>query len=341
MKMVSKELKQKVIAKMQGALMLQLAFIGVANNLFSVLATKKKLTSSELAKASGMDAAYVERWCDSAYAFELLDASGEHFELTELGSAFLPAAEGTVMPFAVNAVLSAHMATRASELARTGERPGESVLAERAAILPWFGPMLEAMFGPLFEQHVLPKLTVFKEIDERAGIVVDLGCGNGWYLRALTRQYRKLRTVGLDGFDENINQASSQAEAEGSADRMAFQAGDIFDYVATEPVDAIVMNRALHHVWNRKAEVFKKFADSLKPGGTALIWEPAWPADRSQLRSPAYRAMSFQNLGEHVQGNHFLQPDEIQKEFEQVGMESDVMLFMDGNEAVVSATKRG
>lgn len=337
--MVSNELKQKVIQQIQGALTLQLAFIGVANNLFSTLATKKKLTSSELAAASGMDAAYVERWCDSAYAFELLDADGDRFELTELGNAFLPSTEGTLMPFAVNTVLSAHMATRASELTRTGERPGESVLAERAPILPWFGPMLEGMFGPMFEQQVLPGLSVFKEIDKKAGIVVDLGCGNGWYLRALTRRYKNIRTIGLDGFEENINQARSRAEAEGSADRMTFQAGDIFDFSVDESVDAIVMNRALHHVWDRKADVFNKFVDNLTLGGTVLIWEPAWPTDRRTLRSPAYRAMSFQNLGEHVQGNHFLQPTEIQQEFSRLGMESDVMLFMEGNEAVVSAVK--
>lgn len=338
--MVSKEIKQSVMQQAQGALMLQLAFIGVSNNLFCTLADKGKLVSTELASKSGMDATYVARWCDAAYAFGLLDADGEHFGLTELGDAFRPSVEGTLMPFAINASLSAHMAVRASELAHTGERPGERVLIERAPILPWFAPMLEAMFAPMFEQQVLPGLSVFKEIDKRAGIVVDLGCGNGWYLRTLTRHYKKLRTVGLDGFDENISQANALADTESVSDRMIFQVGDILDFSADEPVDVIVMNRALHHVWSKKAEVFKKFADSLKPGGTVLIWEPAWPADRGQLRTPAYRAMAFQNLAEHVQGNHFLQPDEIQKQFDKVGMDSDVKLFLDGNEAVISAVKR-
>ncbi len=337
--MASKEIFQKVIENTQGSLMLQLAFIGVANNLFSAFDSKDKLTSSELAKVSRMDAAYVERWCDGAYAFELLDAEGDNFMLSEIGSAFRPAAEGTLMPFAIHAALSAHMAVRASELAHTGEQPGEQVLIERAPILPWFGPMLEVMFAPMFTEHLLPKLSIFKEVDKSGGVVVDLGCGNGWYLRALTQQYKKLRTIGLDGFDENISQARAMAEKQGRSDRMTFQAGDIFNYSVDEAVDVIVMNRALHHVWFRKSEVFKKFADSLKPGGSVLIWEPAWPADRSELRNPAYRGMAFQNLAEHVQGNHFLQPEEIQQEFGRVGMESNVMLFMNGNEALISAVK--
>jgi len=73
-----------------------------------------------------------------------VDVRDGRYALTELGRAFLPGEPGTLMPFAVGAVLGAHMAERAAGLMRTGERPGESVLAERATILPWFGPMLEA-----------------------------------------------------------------------------------------------------------------------------------------------------------------------------------------------------
>lgn len=337
--MVSNELKQKVIQQAQGALMLQVAFMGVANNLFHTFASQGKLTSLELARYSGMDPAYVERWCDAAFAFELLDAEGDHFQLSELGTAFNPSVEGTLMPFAVNAALSAHMAVRASEFAYSGERPGEQVLIERAPILPWFGPMLEGMFSPVFTNNILPELSVFDEVDKSGGLVVDLGCGNGWYLRALAQKYENIRTLGLDGFDENIKQADSLAADSGYGIRVAFRVGDIFNFSSDETVDIFVMNRALHHVWSQKADIFKKFADSLRPGGTVLIWEPAWPADRDTLRTPAYRAMAFQNLAEHVQGNHFLQPDEIQQEFSQAGMESEVMLFMDGNEAVISAVK--
>jgi len=337
--MVSKELKQNVIEKAQGALMLQVAFMGVANNLFFVFAREGKLTSIELARYSGMDPAYVERWCDAAYSFELLDVEDDHFQLSELGSAFNPSADGTLMPFAVNAVLSSHMAVRASELAISGERPGEQVLIERAPIMPWFGPMLEGMFAPLFKSHLLPELAVFEEVDKASGVVLDLGCGNGWYLRAIAEKYSSIRTIGLDGFDENINQAEAMAKEIGHSERMTFHVGDIFNFVTSEPVDVIVMNRALHHVWALKSDVFRKFKDMLKPGGRVLIWEPAWPADRRTLRTPAYRGMAFQNLAEHVQGNHFLQPEEIQEEFTKVGMDSTVQLFMDGNEAVVSAVK--
>ncbi|NIR99446.1 MAG: class I SAM-dependent methyltransferase, partial [Gammaproteobacteria bacterium] len=73
----------------------------------------------ELARAAGQDPAYVRRWCDAAYAFELLEEVRPGvFRLTETGGAFCPDAPGTLMPFAVQHMISAHMAERAAGLMR-------------------------------------------------------------------------------------------------------------------------------------------------------------------------------------------------------------------------------
>jgi len=100
------------------------------------------------------------------------------------------------------------------------------------------------------------------------------------------------------------------------------------------------MNRTLHHVWEAgRAEVFAILRDHLRPGGAAVIWEPAWPAQRSSLKSPLYRMMAAQNLSEYVQGNHFLRPAEIEAAFTEVGMEPATYLFRDGSEAIVIGRK--
>ncbi len=272
-------LRRQAMAQAQGAMALYVAFIGVANHLFETLARIGRASVADIAKASAMDAGYMQRWCEAAYANGYLDEVDGGFTLTDLGQAFRPDVPGTLMPFAVQSVLSAHMAERATSFMRSGERPGEQVLAERANILPWFGPMLEAMFGGLFEQQILPTVPVYREVDAKGGVAVDLGCGNGWYLRKLAQRYPRLRGVGLDGFDENIRQAANLARTAGVADRLRFQAGDIYRYSVSEPADLIAMNRALHHVWDEKDKVFAILNDSLKPGGAAVIWEPNWPTE--------------------------------------------------------------
>jgi len=231
------------------------------------------------------------------------------------------------------------MAERAAELMPGGERPGEQVLAERETLLPWFGPMLEHMFGPFLNTQILPNVPAYQNVDNRKGLVVDLGCGNGWYLRVMAKRYSGFRGIGLDGFDENIRQAEMAAQREGLADRLQFKSGNIHDFSVDEPVDMIAMNRALHHVWDDKENVFRILNQHLKAGGMAIIWEPNWPSDKSLLREPARRPMAFQNLSEHVQGNHFLRPEEITAEFDKLGMSSEIYLFGDDREAVVVGIK--
>lgn len=334
----NEDLKKTVLAQAQGAMALQLAFVGVANGLFEAL-VPSPADDSELARRASVDAAYVRRWCEAAYGFGYLERDPGGFALTELGRAFLPAAEGTLMPFAIQAVLGAHMIERATGLMRTGERPGERVLAERATILPWFGAMLEATFGPVFERELLPAVPEIGEIAARGSVALDLGCGNGWYLRRLAARFPAIRGIGLDGFDENVRQAAERARAEGLGDRLAFHVGDIYEHAPVEPADLVVMNRALHHVWDQKDRVFALLRDAVRPGGIVVVWEPAWPADLTRLREPRARAMAVQNLGEHVQGNHFLRPDEIESAFASVGLRPRTALFGGGLEAAVVARR--
>ncbi|MEI8257785.1 MAG: class I SAM-dependent methyltransferase [Deltaproteobacteria bacterium] len=331
--MTDEALRTKILQQAQGAAALNVAFIGVANRLFD--AVEGETSVADLAAKASVDAGYLQRWCEAAYAFGYLDEHEGRFSVTDLGRAFRPDTPGTLMPLAIQSVLGAHMADRAAGFMKTGERPGESVLAESASILPWFGPILEAGFGAMFEREILPNVAAYRDVDERGGLAVDLGCGNGWYLRKLVRRFPKVRGLGLDGFEENIRQATERASAEGLGARLTFETGDIYGFGAAEPVDLIAMNRALHHVWDQRDKVFAILRDSLRPGGVAVIWEPSWPQGIEALREPRRRGMAFQNLSEHVQGNHFLRPEEIEAAFRGVGMTATTQLFGEGTEAVV------
>jgi SAM-dependent methyltransferase len=329
------------MAQAQGAAFLHLAYFGIVNGLLVALARLGMAGADELADAAGKDRGYVRRWCDAAYAFGLLDeVEPDRFALTADGNAFRPDVQDSLMPIAVHATLSAHMAERAAECCSSGERPGEAVMAERATILPWFGPMLEQQFAPLLEAEILPAVPIFAEVGVRGGLAVDLGCGNGWYLRRLAARFPGLRGVGLDGFEDNVRHARDAAAAEGLDARLRFERGDIHHFGIDEPVDLIAMNRALHHVWDQKDNVFRILRAHLAPGGAVVFWEPCWPARRELLRDPARRGLAFQNLSEHVQGNHFLRPDEIGDELRHAGFDAELHLFADGRESVIVGRNR-
>ena len=199
--------------------------------------------------------------------------------------------------------------------------------------------MLEGNFSGLFEREICPGVPVFQEINQKGGRVVDLGCGNGWYLRALAIKCEKIKGVGLDGFSENIRQAQTMADRQHLSDRLTFQEGDIRTFAQQEPVDLIAMNRALHHVWDEKETVFAILRDHIRDTGAIVIWEPAWPKNITDLRTPGKRPLAVQNLGEHVQGNRLLTPEEISDQFLSVGMTAEIYLFSGGNEAVIVGRK--
>ncbi|RME27294.1 MAG: class I SAM-dependent methyltransferase [Deltaproteobacteria bacterium] len=339
--MIDPTLRQAVMSDAQGALRLFVACVGVMNHLFDRLAEEPPApsgwTAESLAAAAERDTAYVARWVDASVAFGLLQREGARLSLTGLGASFRSDVPGSLFPVAIQAVLSGHMAERAAGLMATGEQPGESVLTERPTILPWFGPMLEATFGPMFADQILPALPAVQALGERGGLAVDLGCGNGWYLRRLLARYPRLRGIGLDMFADNIEAARRAADAAGLGDRLDFRQGDLHRFTVDEPVDLIAMNRALHHVWAEGGDrVMAALAGHLAPGGLVVVWEPRWPDDPAALaRHPRLRGMAFQNLAEHVQGNRFLRPGEITAAMEAAGMATEVLELADGAEMVV------
>jgi len=336
---VSPELRNQVMQQAQGMLALQVAFVGVANDLFLALHDHGPATPAALAAATELDAGYLERWCDVAYATGYLDEQADGFVLTELGDAFRSDLPDSLWPMALGPVMGGHMADRAASCMRDGKQPGEAVLSERPVLAAFFGPMLETRYGGLFRAQILDALPLFADVDARAGLVVDLGCGNGWYLRALAERFPKLRGLGLDGMTQNIDGARALAGAAGMDDRLTFRLGDLHGLTVDEPVSVFVMNRALHHVWDGRRALLEAMVARLEPGGSVVIWEPRWPDERASLRAPGLRPMAWQNLAEHVQGNRFLRPAEIEAEYRAVGLEPRTLLFAGGNEAVVVGTR--
>lgn len=331
----TQDMARQLRMQSQGAMSLNIAYVGIVSNLFEALHALKEGTVDALAKESAMDNLYVRRWAEAAFAFGYLDVTNDVYRLTPLGDLMRPTHPETQFNIPVGSILSTHMADRAAELMVTGERPGEKVLAERKNILPWFGAMLEASFSGVFEKEIYPAIKIFGEVDRRGGTVVDLGCGNGWYLRSLAHRCHNIRGIGWDGFDENIRRAKNLARKEGLESRLSFHLGDIKAFSHASPADIIAMNRALHHVWDQKENVFEILKNHLAPGGAVLIWEPAWPQSIQELKEPRRRPLAVQNLGEHVQGNHLLRPEEIASAFHSVGMESEIVLFAEGAEAVI------
>lgn len=318
----------------EGATVLNIAFIGVANGLFDAYAATPAGPEA-LAARLGLDPGYLRRWSDAAYAFGLLDGEDDALHPSPAGALYRKGGPGWAM--AAAGALSAHMADRVVGLMRSGERPGEVLLEEQASIAPLFGPMLEQGFSPMLQGPVLSAVPVFEELLQDDALVIDLGCGNGWYLRVLAARFPGIEGLGVDGMAENIAGAEASAAAAGLGGRLRFVQGDVLSLGPTRPAAIIAMNRAMHHVWDRRDDVLRAIFQRLTPGGAAVLWEPAWPAEVRSLRQQGRPGLAWNNLIEHAQGNHLLRPDELVAAAEAAGLQPTV--FPVGADVLVVARR--
>lgn len=114
--------------------------------------------------------------------------------------------------------------------------------------MPWGDRWLEALWP--FVRRALPPAPAS---------VLELGCGpqGGYVPRLLDSGYE---AVGVD------------RKAPGGG---AFHQLDFEHYEPPRPVDAVVASRSLHHVHD-PAEVARRIAAALRPGGSLVVVEWAW-----------------------------------------------------------------
>ena len=100
--------------------------------------------------------------------------------------------------------------------------------------------------------------------------VVDLGCGEGALTASLASRWPDAEVTGVDSSAEML----AAAEAHAVPGRLAFVAGDVRDWSpAGSPLDVVVSNAVLHWVPGH-AELLRRWAGWLSPGGWLAVQVP-------------------------------------------------------------------
>jgi SAM-dependent methyltransferase len=131
------------------------------------------------------------------------------------------------------------------------------------------------VFAPIFE-HLYRR--VAEDVTEETAarglghrpVIVDLGCGPGDLVVAISRRLRDARIVGIDLSPSMLLWAGRHATTDGRLRFMVADAADLpFDDAS---VDLVVSTLSLHH-WAEPSEAFAEIARILRPGGAALIYD--------------------------------------------------------------------
>lgn len=94
--------------------------------------------------------------------------------------------------------------------------------------------------------------------------VLDVGCGNGYYLRRLANEFPDKTYLGVDISSELLN----IAERESLGSNVSFQMGDLFSVEGQ--YDCVVMRLLLQHL-DDIPRVFGHLTEVIRPGGIAVV----------------------------------------------------------------------
>lgn len=118
----------------------------------------------------------------------------------------------------------------------------------------------------------------------KAATVIDVGCGNGWLTRLMTR--RGAHVTGIEVSPRHLQEARS-VPVVGDEHYMPGIAEDL--PVRTRSVDIVVFFNSLHHIdKDNLAKALRESARVLKSGGILYISEPLAEGDYFETMKPAH-----------------------------------------------------
>ncbi|HLO36615.1 MAG TPA: class I SAM-dependent methyltransferase [Candidatus Deferrimicrobium sp.] len=281
----------KILAHVAGYVGSRTIEIGLASGLVATLAERNEgLTAAGLAAAAEMDPLYVEVWCRSALANDVL-------ERTDDGGYRLAPHMRTIL---LDRESAAYVGGTLSVLAQPEifDRFGESLASGARTWWDQVGPgFIEGVSstGSAFYTRLVPG-----GLDRVAGLadtmadgarILDTACGAGVGLVRLAAAYPTATLVGADGDAYSLQLAAERLRQHGIEDRVELVHTALEELDRQDEFDLVVNNISMHECRDQDA-VTRNIARALKPGGRFVISDFPFPTTDQALRSVPGRIMS-------------------------------------------------
>jgi 2-polyprenyl-3-methyl-5-hydroxy-6-metoxy-1,4-benzoquinol methylase len=253
--------------------------IGDRLGLYRALARTPRVTSAELAAATGTHERYVREWLEQQAVSGVLEvddlgrpAAARRYALPPGHAEVLvdPDNLATMVPFAQFGVGVIRVMPELLEVFRTGG--GLSWAAFGADLREAQAAQNRPAFLQLLAKEWLPAIPDIhaRLAADPAARVADVACGAGWSAIGIARAYPKVRVDGLDLDPPSIELAQANVAQAGLAGRVTMMVRDAADPALAGRYDLVTIFEALHDM-SRPVEVLHACRQLLAPGGSALI----------------------------------------------------------------------
>ncbi len=178
------------------------------------LRAKGSVNAEEFARTSNLDIDVLKPICEALYAMSLLDRAGEGYKLSPKGRTIMDVLRGWIeVSYGYSDVIADldKMLTREMVYGKDFYRKSDYVATGSGEMENW-------LFFPIANEIILQK---------GYQRVMDLGCGDGTFLRKLCELNREVKCFGIDLAPAAIEEGERRARAVGLQDRIMLHAMDI------------------------------------------------------------------------------------------------------------------
>jgi SAM-dependent methyltransferase len=275
--------------------------------------------SNALAETLSIQPFYTDVLCRTAFAFGLLERDGQGWRMGPYFDQILGNPES-----------SFYLAGAARVHLKVGEDYAEYVQhfrngttkpyqAHDAAFMEDVAGALQSL-PRLFMDFVLPQLPDLGEQFE-TGRILDVGCGGGWALVHFAERFSGARCTGVEVEPYSVELARNLIRARGLEDRCEVRLGST-ELAETASYDIATSFLVIHEIGPAvKQRFFTDVARALKPGGSFMVFDEAYPENDEDLRTMPKRFAALAQWFELVWGNRVNTRSELAQLCSDAGLE--------------------
>lgn len=247
---------------------------------FDELENRGRVDLEAFARQKGLDAEILKSLCDSLYALRILDKSGPWYFLDAKGRILSRVARGWFIgTYGYESVFH-----NLEALLRKEKEYGKEVRRLSEPIARGSAEMEALLYFPLAIDII--RRNKYKR-------VLDLGCGEGTFLRALCTSLPEVEGAGMDLSPESVEAARERAARAGLEGRLRFYVGDVAEGngapAAEAKIDAATIFFVMHEILYRGEAAAVDFLQGFRrkfPGVPLIVFEVLRPSVEDMRRRP-------------------------------------------------------
>lgn len=317
---------------MRGFMEIYLINTGVRFDIFSILHNSNGLSMNELAKKVKVPEKYVKMWCDTAFAFKVLDKKGDKFLLK-------PELNDNLADKNSTKYMGDFIRILASYLGKDMERQYEFIKAGKS--FPFHEHDVEFIElvvnrgkqrGTIFIEKVIPLIEDFDKNLIDGLNVLDVGCGGGGFIKSLADKHNNSKFTGVELDKKSVELAKKLVDNENAE----FFQSSAHEIKFSEEFDAVTMNLVLHEVNpSYRGEIVSNIYKSLKKEGKLIILEFPYPEKDKEFSDPNFAMGIYDQFFEIIWGTEHITWSQQKELLQKCGFKNVEREFLGDNTYVL------